>query len=54
MDEIVKADRGWDKAAIEIGIFFIEEDDYFPFGRILKSEYCSPIAPRVIDTGATN
>jgi hypothetical protein len=37
MEQIIKLIEAGDKAAIEIGIEFIEEDDYFVFGRVLKS-----------------
>jgi hypothetical protein len=37
MEQIIDLIESGDKAAIEIGIEFIEEDDYFAFGRILKS-----------------
>jgi hypothetical protein len=37
MEEIIKAIELNDAAAIQIGIEFIEEDQKFPFGRILKS-----------------
>jgi hypothetical protein len=37
MEEIIHLIEAGDKAAIEIGIEFIQEDDHFVFGRILKS-----------------
>lgn len=37
MDQIIKLIETGDRAAIEIGIEFIQEDDYFVFGAILKS-----------------
>ena len=37
MDEIIRLIEAGDRAAIEIGIEFVQEDDYFVFGRILKS-----------------
>jgi len=37
MEEIIKLIEAGDKAAIEIGIEFIQEDDFFVFGKILKS-----------------
>ena len=37
MTQIIVLIEAGDKAAIEIGIEFIHEDDYFVFGRILKS-----------------
>src|SRR6266567_5928747 len=37
MEKIINLIEAGDKAAIEIGIEFIQEDDYFVFGRILKS-----------------
>lgn len=37
MEEVIKLIDAGDKAAIEIGIEFIQEDDHFVFGRILKS-----------------
>lgn len=37
MEQIVNRIETGDKAAIEIGIEFIKEDEYFAFGRILKS-----------------
>ncbi len=37
MEQIIDLIETGDKAAIKIGIEFIEEDDYFVFGRILKS-----------------
>ena len=37
MEQIVDRIETGDKAAIKIGIEFIEEDDYFVFGRVLKS-----------------
>jgi hypothetical protein len=37
MEEVIKLIEVNDKAAIEIGIEFIHEDDHFVFGRILKS-----------------
>jgi hypothetical protein len=52
MEEIITLIEAGDKAAVEIGIEFIQEDDYFVFGAILKSEYCTCIAPRFFDGGA--
>ena len=37
MHEVVKAIEANDAAAVEIGVEFIEEDQKFPFGKILKS-----------------
>lgn len=37
MDEVIAGIERGDKACIAIGIEFIEEDQHFPFGRILKS-----------------
>ncbi len=37
MEQIIKLIEAGDRAAIEIGIEFIQEDDYFVFGAILKS-----------------
>lgn len=37
MEQIIVLIDAGDKAAIEIGIEFIQEDDYFVFGAILKS-----------------
>ena len=37
MEQIINLIEAGDKAAIEIGIEFIQEDDHFVFGRILKS-----------------
>jgi hypothetical protein len=37
MEEIINLIDAGDEAAIEIGIEFIQEDDYFVFGAILKS-----------------
>jgi hypothetical protein len=37
MEQIIKLIERGDKAAIQIGIEFIQEDDYFVFGAILKS-----------------
>lgn len=37
MDEVIKAIKADDAAAIQIGIEFIGEDQTFPFGKILKS-----------------
>jgi len=37
MEQIISLIDAGDKAAIEVGIEFIQEDDYFVFGRILKS-----------------
>ncbi|MGA3129342.1 MAG: hypothetical protein ABSD59_00970 [Terracidiphilus sp.] len=37
MEEIINLIEAGDRAAIEIGIEFIQEDDFFVFGRILKS-----------------
>jgi len=37
MEEIIKLIEARDKAAIEIGIEFIQVDDHFVFGKILKS-----------------
>ena len=37
MDQIIERIELRDSAAIEIGIEFIQEDDFFVFGRILKS-----------------
>jgi len=37
MAQIINLIEAGDKAAIEIGIEFIQEDDFFVFGRILKS-----------------
>ena len=38
MDAVIEAIKDGDTAAIEIGIEFIEENQSFPFGRILKSK----------------
>jgi hypothetical protein len=38
MEQVIERIEADDKAAIEIGIEFIEEDDFFVFGRILKSD----------------
>ncbi|MBS1821482.1 MAG: hypothetical protein JST61_05855 [Acidobacteria bacterium] len=37
MEQIINLIESGDEAAIEIGIEFIQEDDYFVFGAILKS-----------------
>jgi hypothetical protein len=37
MEEVIKLIEAGDKAAIEIGIEFIQVDDHFAFGKILKS-----------------
>jgi hypothetical protein len=37
MEDVIKLIDAGDNAAIEIGIEFIQEDDHFVFGRILKS-----------------
>jgi len=37
MEQIIKLIEAGDRAALEIGIEFIQEDDYFVFGAILKS-----------------
>lgn len=37
MDEVIAGIEQGDKACIEIGVEFIEEDERFPFGKILKS-----------------
>jgi hypothetical protein len=37
MWQVIERIEVGDKAAIEIGIEFIEEDDFFVFGRLLKS-----------------
>jgi hypothetical protein len=37
MEQIIDLIETGDKAAIEIGIEFIQEDDHFAFGRIIKS-----------------
>jgi hypothetical protein len=37
MEEVIKLIDAGDQAAIEIGIEFIQDDDHFVFGRILKS-----------------
>ena len=37
MEVVIRLIDAGDRAAIEIGIEFIEEDDHFVFGRILKS-----------------
>jgi len=37
MEQIISLIDARDKAAIEIGIEFIQEDDHFAFGAILKS-----------------
>ena len=37
MEQIIKRIEEGDKAAIEVGIEFIEEDVFFVFGRLLKS-----------------
>lgn len=37
MEQVIERIQAGDKAAIEIGIEFIEEDEFFVFGRILKS-----------------
>jgi hypothetical protein len=38
MEQAIERIEVGDKAAIEIGIEFIEEDEFFVFGRILKSD----------------
>lgn len=37
MFEVIKGIEGGDRACIELGVEFIEEDARFPFGRIIKS-----------------
>jgi hypothetical protein len=37
MEKIIDLIEAGDKAAMQIGIEFIQEDDHFAFGRILKS-----------------
>ncbi|MGH9564329.1 MAG: hypothetical protein ACRD3S_22980 [Terracidiphilus sp.] len=37
MEQVIDLIEAGDGAAIEIGIEFIQEDDFFVFGRILKS-----------------
>jgi len=37
MEEIIHLIEAGDRAAVEIGIEFIQEDEFFVFGRILKS-----------------
>ena len=37
MTQIIERIEAGDRAAIEIGIEFIQEDDYFMFGKVLKS-----------------
>lgn len=37
MEQIINLIEAGDKAAIEVGIEFIQEDDHFVFGKILKS-----------------
>jgi hypothetical protein len=37
MEDVIYRIEGGDKAAVEIGIEFIEQDQKFPFGKILKS-----------------
>jgi hypothetical protein len=38
MDQIIERMERGDKAAIQIGLEFILEDDFFAFGRLLKSD----------------
>ena len=37
MDEVIKGIESGDSACIAIGIEFVEEDQHFAFGKILKS-----------------
>ena len=37
MDKVIEGIEQGDRACIEIGVEFIEEDERFPFGRIIKS-----------------
>jgi len=37
MEQVIERIEAGDRAAIEIGIEFVEEDEFFVFGRILKS-----------------
>lgn len=37
MDKVIEGIEAGDTACVRIGIEFIEQDDSFPFGRILKS-----------------
>lgn len=37
MNEVIKGIEGRDRACIALGVDFIEEDQHFPFGKILKS-----------------
>lgn len=38
MDQVIEGIEQGDRACIEIGVEFIEEDERFPFGRTLKSK----------------
>ena len=37
MDEVIRGIEAGDRACIAIGLDFIEEDEHFPFGKVLKS-----------------
>ena len=45
MDNVIEGIERGDKACIEIGVEFIEEDERFPFGRILKSNTARALRP---------
>jgi len=45
MNQIIKPIETGDRAAIEIGIEVIQEDDYFVFGAILKSNTARALRP---------
>lgn len=49
MEAVIPLIESGDPAAIEIGIEFIEEDDFFVFGRILKSNTARALRRSVLN-----
>lgn len=50
MDEVIKGIEQGDKACIQIGVEFIEEDAGFTFGRILKSNTARALRRSALDS----
>ena len=50
MDKIIEGIEQGDKACIEIGVEFIEEDKRFPFGRIIKSNTARALRRAVLSS----
>jgi len=54
MEQIIKLIEEGDRAAIEIGLEFIEEDDFFVFGHVLKSNTARALRRTSLTEGQQN